>query len=458
MAISAAGVGSGLDINGIVSQLMALERQPINKLESNIRGYESQLSAYGKISSALSSFETAMEGLGSLDKFKVYSAISSDEDVLSASTTSEAAKGTYDIEISRLAQRHKMASDESADTATFTGDLTVTIGADSLTINPAGKTLEEIRDLINNDTDNPGVTASIINVDTGQQRLVLTSEEEGFDNRLQLSGSIATSLNLASINQVAVVGGGGPGGGGPPGGGGGDEITYETITDLADLDASFSVDGFDITSASNQASSVIDGITFELKSLGTATLNIDRDTDEIEKSVEEFVEAYNNLYSTLNDVSNDELQSDSTVRSIQSAIRNVYNSNPVGLTGTFSALIQVGLNTDSKTGELSLDSSDLQNALDLDFQSVADLFANDDQGMAFRLGEIAGQFLDNNGIVKNREENLQSRIDDAEDDIFSLEARMELKEAALRSKFASLDSLIGSMQGTMSFVSQLGSF
>jgi len=442
MAITAAGVGSGLDINGIVTQLMQLERQPVLKLERNVREYQSQLSAYGKIRSALSSFESAMEGLGSLDKFKVYSAVSSDEEVLTASTTSAAAKGTYEVEISRLAQRHKMASDENADTATFTGDLTITIGADSLTINPSANTLEEIRDLINNDTDNPGVTASIINVDAGQQRLVLTSEEQGYNSRLQLSGSVATSLNLSSINQVPDTGffGG---------------ITYEDITDLTDLDAAFTVDGFDITSSSNQASDVIDGISFELKSLGRSSLNIDRDTEEIKNSVNEFVEAYNNLYSTLNDASKGELSSDSSVRSIQSAVRSVYNTAPVGLTGSFSTLVQIGLNSDSRTGELSLDSSDLEKALDRDFQSVAELFANDDQGFAFRLADIADTLLENDGIVKSREEGIRSRINNAEDDILSLEARLELKERALRAKFASLDSLIGSMQSTMSFVARL---
>jgi len=445
MAITAAGVGSGLDINGIVTQLMQLERQPVLKLERNVREYQSQLSAYGKIRSALSSFESAMEGLGSLDKFKVYSAASSDEEILTASTTSAAAKGTYEVEISRLAQRHKMASDENADTTTFTGDLTITIGADSLTINPSANTLEEIRDLINNNAGNPGVTASIINVDTGQQRLVLTSEEQGYDSRLQLSGSVATSLNLSSINQVPVSGLFGA-------------ISYEDITDLTDLDAAFTVDGFDITSSSNQASDVIDGISFELKSLGRSSLNIDRDTEEIKNSVNEFVEAYNNLYSTLNDASKGELSGDSSVRSIQSAVRSVYNTAPVGLTGTFSSLVQVGLKSDSKTGELSLDSADFELALDTDFQSVAELFANDNQGFAFRLADIADTLLQNDGVVKSREEGIRSRINNAEDDILSLEVRLELKETALRAKFASLDSLIGSMQGTMSFVSQLGGF
>ena len=106
MAITAAGVGSGLDINGIISQLMALEREPVRKLQIDNREYDAQLSAYGKLSSAVSSFETAMENLGSVDKFKVFSAVSSDDETLTASASSSAAAGIYNVEVTRLALNH----------------------------------------------------------------------------------------------------------------------------------------------------------------------------------------------------------------------------------------------------------------------------------------------------------------------------------------------------------------
>jgi len=221
------------------------------------------------------------------------------------------------------------------------------------------------------------------------------------------------------------------------------------------LDASYTIDGYALSADSNEASGAIDGITLSLKDIGTSTLNLSRDTEKIKESVQAFVDAYNNLYSTLNNAGKDELMGDSTVRSIQSAVRNVYNTSPTGLTGTFSSLVQIGLNSDSRTGELSLDSVDFEKALDIDFQSVAEMFAHDNQGYAFRLAGIADALLDNNGVVKSREEGLQSRIDDAEDDILSLEVRLELKETALRAKYASLDAMIGSMQSTMSFVTRL---
>ena len=92
--------------------------------------------------------------------------------------------------------------------------------------------------------------------------------------------------------------------------------------------------------------------------------------------------------------------------------------------------------------------------MDLDFQSVAELFANDSQGFAFRLADIADTMLSNNNIIGSREEGLQSRIREIDNRILSWEARLELKETALRAQFASLDSLIGSMQGMSSFLAQ----
>ena len=443
MAITAAGVGSGLDINGIVIQLMQLERQPVFKLESQIRGYESQLSAYGQIRSALSSFESAMEGLGSLDKFKVFAASSSDESIATASADSTAASGIYSLEILRLAQNHKLGSSEIDNADTFSGNLDITVDGNTLSVDTTGLTLTGIRDAINADSNNPGLTATIINTGGTNQRLIFTSDESGTAKSITVDetvvnnvtqGTTGSALGLAIANR---------------------DKDGVLLGSISELDASYTIDGYALTSASNVATGVIDGITLNLRDIGTSTLNLSRDTEAIKESVQEFVDAYNNLYSTLNQLGKNELSGDSSVRSIQSAVRGVYNTKPIGLTGSFSSLVQIGLNSDSRTGELSLDSVDFEKALDTDFQSVAELFANDDQGFAFRLADIADTLLKNDGVVKSREEGIRSRINNAEDDILSLEARLELKERALRAKFASLDSLIGSMQSTMSFVTRL---
>lgn len=445
MAITAAGVGSGLDINGIVSQLMSLERRPLFQLERKIDSYETQLSAYGKVRSALSAFGTAMEGLSSLDKFQVYAADSSDEDVLTASADSSVTSGVFSMEVTRLAQNHKLGSSQSILKAdTFSGNLSVTVDGNTMNVSTDGLTLEGIRDKINSDETNPGVTATVINTGGDNQTLILTSEESGTAKAITVDetavnnvtqGVNGSALGLSMLNR---------------------DKDGVVLSGVSQLDAEYKIDGITLTSASNEASGAIEGITLNLKALGSSTLNISRDTEAIKESAQEFVDAYNALRSTLNDLATDELAGDSSIRSLQDTIRNVYNSASSGFSGTFTSLAQLGITTDVSSGELRLDSNMFEDALDTDFDSVAQLFANDTNGYAFKLAEIADSLSGENGVVKSREEGLRSRISYSEDRVLSMEARLELTETALRAKYASLDSLIGSMQSTMQFVSTLG--
>ncbi len=444
MAITAGGVGSGLDINGIVYQLMQLERIPVDKLEAQNKELDSQLSAYGKLRSSLSSFKTAMDGLASFDKFKIFSTASSDEAVLTASANSSAAAGTYSLDVTQLAQNHKIGTSGAeaiGSTDVFTGTLDITISGNTMQVPAgAGMTLAQIRDYINNAADNPGLTATILNLGSSDQKLVLTADESGennaitniVDNMSNTSNNLAT-LSLQTLNKDALGG----------------DIDLGT---LSKLNAAFTIDGFSVSSASNAISDVIEGLTLSLKSLGTTELTLSRDDSEIEKSVESFVKSYNDLYDTLATLSAGDLAGDSTLRSIQSAVRNVYSTSISGLTGTYTAPFQIGLNSDSKTGKLSLDSEDFKKALETDFSSVADIFANDDQGVAFRLKELADALLSNNNVVDTREDGIRSRQKAINSRIDSWEARLELKEVALRAKFASLDAFIGGLQSTSTFI------
>jgi flagellar hook-associated protein 2 len=142
------------------------------------------------------------------------------------------------------------------------------------------------------------------------------------------------------------------------------------------------------------------------------------------------------------------------VLSIKNQIRSVLNTAPVGLTGSYDALSQVGIGTDADTGLLSFTSSDFEDALDTDFTSVAELFAHDDQGFAFRFEAMASDMLDTDGIVDSRQDGLNDRIDDLQEDQLDIERRLELKEVALRAQYSALDSLIGSLNTTSQFLMQ----
>jgi len=444
MAITAAGAGSGLDIENIVRQLMTLERRPLDLLEQKEKDTQAQVSAYGTLKSAISTFQDAMKKLGTLEAFRTYATASSDEDVITATADADAAAGVYNLAVTRLAQNHKMGSEEFAETDMFGGKkndaLSLAVGAESITIDlSSGKTLAEVRDAINSAADNPGVTATILNTGDGNQRLILTADDSGFEKHIELSygGTIkANTLGFATTNQ---------------------DGQGNTLTDLADLDASYSIDGFALTSATNTIGTVIDGLSFELKGVGAANLNVSRDLETVEASAQEFVDAYNALLKTVKDLQGDELKGDSSLRGVLGQLRGVLNAGAGGLLGTFTSLSQVGIKSDAKTGEFVFNSADFKDALALDFSAVSELFANDDQGFAFRFEKLADRLLEQDGFIDLRVDSLNDRIRRFQTDQERMEWRLEVKEKALRAQYSALDSLVGSLQATSNFLfAQLG--
>lgn len=442
MAITSAGIGSGLNIESLVSQLMSLERRPLAALKSRENDFQGQLSAYGRLQGAMSAFQNAMKGLSTPEKFKIFTNTSSDASVLTASSDSSAAAGVYAVNVDRLAQNHKLGSDEFADTDAFGGaaddSLTLTVDGSAITVDlSAAKTLTEIRDAVNADSANPGVTATILNTGAGKQRLILTADDSGYDKRVELTygGTItASTLNLATLNT---------------------DSAGAKLTDLTQLDAAYSVDSIALTSASNSISGVIEGVTLNLHKTGAADLTLARDTDKITASAKAFVSAYNTLHGTFRGMSEGVLAGDSTIRSIQGQLRSVINTPPAGMSSTtFNGLGDVGITTDPKTGELVFDAVDFKKALEADMDGVSELFSLDGEGYAFRLDAMAGSILDKGSLVDTREDGLNSRIKRLQDDQTKMESRLVLREKALRSQFAALDGLIGSLNNTSNFLLQ----
>jgi flagellar hook-associated protein 2 len=159
--ISSLGVGTGLDLESIVTGLMDLERQPLTRLESKQNIISAQISAYGSFKSKLDSFQTAMASLASASSFKVFQANSQDEDLFTATSTSAASAGSYDINVTQIASRDKLASSAYTDYNTTVGEgtLSISVGGESfdVTIDSSNSSLAGIRTAINNASDNTGV-------------------------------------------------------------------------------------------------------------------------------------------------------------------------------------------------------------------------------------------------------------------------------------------------------------
>jgi flagellar hook-associated protein 2 len=391
---TAAISSTNLDVNNIVSQLMTVERQPINKLNVKEASYQTKLSAYGSIKGAVAGFQTAMQGLSSAITFTKLDAISSDDTILSATASSIAVAGTYSLEVTSLAQAQKLvAAGQSSSTAAI-GDGTATTvtfdfgtinggtldpvtkkytdvtsfgsngnGTKSITIDSSNNSLQGIRDAIN--SAKIGVTATIIN-DGGvtPYRLALSSDNNGVSNSLKISVSGDTSVtNLLAHDPAA---------------------TQNLSENVTATNANFKVNGVSVSKTSNSASDVIQGVTLNLKKITTTstTVTVAHDNASVSNSVAGFVKAYNELAKTLKDISAYNpstkqaaiLQGDSTVRSLQSQLRNALGSPVVGASGALTTLSQIGISF-QKDGSLGLDTAKLNNAIADNVSDIASLFA-----------------------------------------------------------------------------------
>ncbi len=437
--ISSPGIGSGLDVNSIVSQLMAVERQPVDRLTAQKSTYQSQLSAYGQLKSALSSFRDSMAKLDSPSDFRLFTATSANEDYFTASADSAAAAGAYNVEVVRTAERHRMAAGDANTYATTdtdigaSGTMSITVGSEpAFAVDLAGLSLAGVRDAINSASDNPGVTASIINDDVGN-RLVLTANDTGSSNALAVSYSGADPFALQTLNSDRDSSGG---------------------FTSSDLDAVMVLEGqFTVTRSSNTVSDAIDGVTLNLKAAGTTDLTVARDNGGIVKQAQAFVDAYNNLKSTIDSLGGGTLEAENTLLSIERQLRSVFNTAPTGLSSQYSYLSETGVSF-QKDGTLSLNSDTLKTALNNDFNGVAELFGNDDQGYAYRVRALADSMLQTDGLISARQDGINDSISSITSRIDSMNRRLDITETRYRQQFTALDGLVSEMTKTSNFLSQ----
>ena len=438
MALSTPGIGSGLDISGIVDKLMAIEQAPLSKINTKLVGLQAQVSAYGSLKSAVSSFRDAVSALADASKFKVFSATSSDVTKLTASASSAAGKGVYNVEVVRLAENHRMAAsttyaDTSSATVGASGDsMTLTVGSNTFTVGIGGKTLAAVRDAINTASDNKGVTASILKDDSGYH-LSLSANDTGSSHALAVSYSGTDPFALNTLNT--------------------DRNTSGSFT-AADLDASVKLENtFTVTSSSNTLTDSVEGVTLNLVAVGTTTVKVDRNTAGIQSSVQAMTKAYSSLISTMAKMKGDVLKTDtSAVSNMADQLRNVLSTN-VSVGGSFSNAFQIGIST-QKTGTLALDSTVLNNAITNDPEGFASLFSDTTNGLAVRLTQLADRFLATNGVLDGRSQGLDSAIQSANAQKERLTQRLTVVKARLTKQYNSLDSLVSGLQRTGNLVTQ----
>jgi flagellar hook-associated protein 2 len=442
--ITSAGIGSGLDVESIVRQLVALESRPLDRLNTKTSQVNAQISAYGSLKSKISDFQSAMAALGSASSFKLFQGLSSDESIFTASVDSNAAAGSYAVNVLDLAEKDKIAAGPFADSSTVvgTGTLTLAVGSDSfdIVVDSTNNTVTGLRDAINSASDNTGVTATLVNSDDGT-RLVLSSNDTGTANALKVTiagdgdGNDTDNAGLSAL-AYDVAGG----------------VTNATAISTA-KDAVVEIDGFTVTSSSNTISGALDGISFTAKSLGSATLEVSRDDEAILEAVNGFAEAFNALRTEINKQRSGQLEADSTLLSIERSIFDVLNAGTAISGSSFNYLIEAGVSINEE-GVMEVDSDAVTTALNDDFSSFVNLFAAEGEGYAARLESLADGWLATDGLIDAREDGLKTQLDRIEDDKFRLEGRLELVEARIRAQFTALDTLVSQLSSSGDFLTQ----
>lgn len=443
MALTSSGIGSGLDIDGLVTQLIQAEgAAPKLRLDRKEATLQADLSAFGQLKSALSDFKSALSGLNNESSFKPRSSVSSNEDLFTASASFIATEGSYTIEVLSLVQAEKVRSNSFVAEETIgTGTLDISLGTSTfqVAVDGTNNTLGGIKDAINEAADNPGVTASIINVDGGPQ-LVLASSKEG----------AANTITVAAVDDDA---------------GDGFDLTRLDTANLTVVDpaqdASFNLDGQLVTRGSNSISDVLTGVTLNLNKaeIGTEeTLTISLDAAGVKAKVESVVSAFNSLSDTMKGLAKYDpetqtaavLQGDPLLRGVDNTLRRILSDQQEGL--EYGSLAALGFKTD-EFGHMNLDSSKFDEIMSQDFTAISQLFVGD-EGLVSRLDEVLGGYLDSNGVLDNKTDSIKTGISNLADDRAQLSDRLLVIEDRMRRQFNAMDTLLGQLQGTGDFLTQ----
>lgn len=470
--LSSSGLGSGLDVNGIVSKLMDIERQPITNLDAKEVGTKAQITAYGQLKSSLATLQTAAKTLASADTFKTTKATVADATLFSATTTTTAQPGSYSIDVISLATTQKLLSTGYASTSDNVGDGTLTFEfgtyssaltppvtftnnpdkvTKSVTIPSGASSLADVAGAINN--AKIGVSATIINDGTSYY-LSVSPADSGAANALRVTADDAdgNDTDNAGLSRLAfdkTTGG-----------------TQRLTEKIVPADAELKIDGVTIKKPLNVIDDAITGVTLNLTKAdpGTpTTMTVARDDTVITTAVSGFVKAYNDagkIFSELlaYNVQTGEtgaLQGEGTVRNVQNQIRSALSQALNVLPGQIGSMSELGV-TVQRDGTLAFDTFKLQTTLRNPQKDIQGFLAGTDEspGIVKRMGNLLDSMLGSGGMLSARISGLNDRVTSYETQKAALSKRMTAIENRYRKQFTGLDTLVASMNKTSAYLTQ----
>ena len=448
MAISSAGIGSGLDVAKIVEQMVAAEKIPLKKLEYKAEGIQTQISTYGEIKSLTSKLGDIVSKLTRDSAWNGVS-ISSSNPTLSGTMTGIAATGTYNIQVTHLAQAQTtalggaggiaLAKDQAMGAA---GTIKLTMGTESKDIAIASSdTLTKIATKINE--AGMGIQASIVTDVDGQERLMLRSKETGTDKAFTVDLSAAPAAPAAP----AVLG--------------------QNTTQNAQ-NAKVELNGLVVESSSNTFANTIPGMSFTVSEVTStaATLNVKADTEAMKKNIQEFVDTYNELNDLLTQSTKyveesktaGVLQGDSATVSLQNSLR-MLTQGISGSTGGLTRLAEIGIQM-QEGGKLSTDTTKLDKAL-TNLEGLKGLFANKADalgqggGIAVNFKNFTDKLLSFDGTLNTKTDSLERTLKSNSAEQTKVNTRADTLEKRLYAQYSALDTKMASLNALNAYVSQM---
>ncbi len=455
--ISSTGIGSGLDVESIVTKLMSLEERPVTQLKTQASVIQTKISAFGALQSAVSTFRDAALNLTKATTWGVTSATSSDASSVSVTTTDGAVAGNYAVSVTSLASAQAAVSRTYESSASLVGEgsLRVEIGSfgqagfapqpnlDAMNISiSATDSLAVVRDKIN--AAGAGVSAVIVNDVTGA-RIIISSTNPGSTNVFRVTPEGDAGLADLGFDP--------------------DAATNPMTQTQAAADALLNINGVDITSSSNTLTNTLDGMTINLLKPTTAAvqLGVTQDTAAVKASIQSFVDAYNSLASMLSTQTKydaatktaGKLQGDSTAVSLQRQLRNILGGATTA-SSVFGTINDIGLTTQSD-GTIKVNDSKLTTALG-NLTEVKKLFAATNSvdatqnGVALRLRTFGDAVLGAEGALTTRTSGLATSLTLNQKRQDEYTTRLALTEARLRAQYTSLDTNMAGLNALNAYI------
>jgi flagellar hook-associated protein 2 len=454
--ISSSGIGSGLNVSQIVTALMDVEKGPLNSINKSISTDNAQISAYGTVSSQISSFQSSIAGLITPSTIKATTASSSSTSVLSVSNDGTALAGEYKITVVRVASPQVIKISNSAFTSLYdefgsAGDISITSNDVTTDITPTSYTVAGLAEAIN-DANISGISATIINLGT--------SSAPDYQIRIVNTSDTTAAIDLSEIEE--------------------DEVAVFTLTDIdtdtVAVSGKFTIDGVtndgelvEFERSSNTITDLIPGLTINLVGTGDSTITVAQDSSALSSKIAAFVTAYNALDQSLKDISSYDtttkkgavLYGDSTITSLRRDIRSIITStlSVVDSSTSYNRLGDVGVSFESD-GTLSLDSTTLNTAINANFNKVANLFSGTGDstdsstlhGFAYQLDTLLTTATDIDGLITNRESSLQTDITRLQARAVQEQSRLDNLQQIYQRQYTALDRTIASLNSMASYL------